>query len=63
MRLKQVADLNCPQWRDSRRRVYSPNGVSPTLHGIGCGGNVEPKIIVRRNLNEQTETSSRTSNT
>ncbi len=23
---------------------FSP-GVSPTLHGIGCGGNTEPKII------------------
>lgn len=39
-----------PQWRESRRRVYSVNGVCPTLHGIGCGGNTEPKIIDERSV-------------
>lgn len=29
-----------------RRRVYDPEGVVPTLCGVGCGGNTEPKIIV-----------------
>ena len=27
-------------------RVYHPFGLSPTLHGIGCGGNTEPKILI-----------------
>ena len=45
-KLIQVGNLNIPQWIESRRRVYSPDGVCPTLHGIGCGGNTEPKIIV-----------------
>ena len=26
--------------------MYSENGISPTLHGIGCGGNTEPKIAI-----------------
>lgn len=63
MWLKQVAELHYPQWRESRRRVYTPNGVSPTLHGVGCGGNVEPKIIARRTLSEQVETSGRAADT
>lgn len=29
-----------------RRRVYSTNGISPTLCGLGCGGNTEPKIAI-----------------
>lgn len=29
-----------------RRRIYDPEGISPTLCGVGCGGNTEPKIIV-----------------
>lgn len=29
-----------------RRRIYSPEGITPTLCGVGCGGNTEPKIIV-----------------
>lgn len=48
-RLIQVGSLDIPQWTESRRRVYSPIGCAPTLNGIGCGGNTEPKIIV---LNE-----------
>lgn len=44
-KLIQVAEIDKPEWRESCRRVYSADGVSPTLHGIGCGGNTEPKII------------------
>lgn len=29
-----------------RRRIYSPEGIAPTLCGVGCGGNTEPKIII-----------------
>lgn len=43
-KLIQVAEIDKPEWRESRRRVYSIEGLSPTLHGIGCGGNTEPKI-------------------
>lgn len=28
-----------------RRRIYSENGISPTLCGVGQGGNTEPKIL------------------
>lgn len=41
-----IGILNNPQWIESRRRVYSIKGISSTLHGIGCGGNTEPKIVV-----------------
>lgn len=47
----EVGTLNKPEWTESRRRVYSPDGVCPTLNGIGSGGNTEPKIIVSGNLN------------
>ena len=30
---------------EMRRRVYDENGISPTLCGIGQGGNTEPKIL------------------
>ncbi len=45
-KLIQIGSLDIPQWTESRRRVYSPEGCAPTLNGIGCGGNTEPKIIV-----------------
>lgn len=44
-----------------RRRIYNPEGISPTLCGVGYGGNTEPKIIVgaamrgRYNSNGKTE--------
>lgn len=44
-KLIQVAEIDKPEWRESRRRVYSTDGVCPALHGIGCGGNTEPKIV------------------
>ena len=50
-----IEDLKCEQvgllvgekWEkmhDISRRVYSPDGLSPTLHTCG-GGNLEPKIL------------------
>ena len=57
--LIQVSSLNILQWRESRRRIYS-GGVSPTLHGIGCGGNTEPKILIRsKNESNQSNNSPR----
>lgn len=35
---------------ESRRRVYSDEGLAPTLHGIGNGGNTEPKILISNEL-------------
>lgn len=61
--LLQIGSLNLPQWRESRRRIYSVCGVCPTLHGVGTGGNTEPKILVRRTRDEQDKTDSRTSDT
>lgn len=29
-----------------RRRIYNPEWIAPTLCGVGCGGNTEPKIII-----------------
>lgn len=36
-KLIQVAKIDKPEWRECCRRVYSADGLSPTLHGIGCG--------------------------
>ena len=44
--IETVGNLDKPEWIESRRRIYSSEGVSPTLHGIGCGGNTEAKIVV-----------------
>jgi hypothetical protein len=35
--LRQVAELKIPQWTESRRRIYTCNGLSPTLNGVGGG--------------------------
>lgn len=51
-KLIQVAEIDKPEWRESRRRVYSTDGLSPTLHGIGCGGNTEPKIMESNNKSQ-----------
>lgn len=29
-----------------RRRIYDPSGIAPTLCGLGCRGNTEPKVVV-----------------
>ena len=44
--LIQVGTIDNEKWRESRRRIYSPVGCIPALHGIGAGGNTEPKIVV-----------------
>ena len=44
-RLKQVAELPGIKGYDLRRRVYSVEGIAPTIRPCG-GGNNEPKIIV-----------------
>ena len=44
----QAYTLSGGKWdkmHDMSRRVYSPNGICPTLHTCG-GGNIEPKVIV-----------------
>ena len=51
-KLIQVAEIDKPEWRESRRRVYSTDGLSPTLHGIDCGGNTEPKIMESNNKSQ-----------
>lgn len=30
-----------------RRRVYDTDGISPTLCGVGSGGNTEPKVLIK----------------
>jgi DNA (cytosine-5)-methyltransferase 1 len=35
---------------DMSRRVYDPDGLSPTIHTMG-GGNLEPKIVAMRGRN------------
>lgn len=60
--LKQIAELKIPQWTECRRRIYTCIGLSPTLNGVGRGGNTEPKVLMRRNINEQTQANCGTSN-
>ena len=45
----QVGIIDKPEWIETRCRAYSPEGVCPTLHGIGRGGNTEPKILENTN--------------
>ena len=47
----QVGDLSGGKWdkiNESCRRVYSEDGISPTIHTCQ-GGNTEPKVIVTEN--------------
>ena len=46
-RLVQIAELDKKAFprHDLCRRVYSPDGIAPTIHTCG-GGGTEPKIIV-----------------
>lgn len=44
---EQVGNLSGGKWdkmHDVSRRVYSENGIAPTLHTCG-GGNTEPKVV------------------
>ena len=58
--LKQVGLIPNPTWRETRCRIYSINGICPTLHGIGRGGHNEPKTLLRRE--NETKTDIRTAN-
>lgn len=51
--LVQKFELDCPQWQESRRRVYSGIGLAPTICGVGGGGNTEPKILIRSSDGQQ----------
>lgn len=51
MRCKQIATLSGGKWdklHDISRRVYSPYGLSPTIHTCG-GGQQEPKVLIMKN--------------
>lgn len=43
----QIANLTQDAARDNpqRRRVYSTNGLSPTIYDYSGGGNLQPLII------------------
>ena len=56
----EISSLKIAKWCESRRRIYSMGGGLPTLHGIGCGGNTEPKILIRsKNESNQSNSSPR----
>lgn len=57
--LKQVGELKILQWTESRRRIYTCNGLSPTLNGIGRGGNTEPKVLIRSKHEERDKSGSK----
>ena len=57
--LRQVAELKIPQWTESRRRIYTCNGLSPTLNGVGRGGNTEPKVLIRSKHEERDKSDSK----
>lgn len=48
MEVEQVGNLvGTGNWENPQRgRVYSGNGLSPAMNGIGGGGSLEPKIVV-----------------
>ena len=51
----QVYTLTGGKWdkmHDIGKRVYSINGICPTLHTCG-GGNIEPKIVLKSTLKER----------
>ena len=52
-RCVQVAEISREALKinDIARRVYSPDGISPTIHTCG-GGNTEPKILVEGAVND-----------
>lgn len=49
-KINVVGNMDKPEWIEARIRVYSNDGVAPTLNGIGSGGNTEPKIVVMGKL-------------
>lgn len=44
--LIQIGTIN-GNGHEIRRRVYDAEGISPTLCGVGSGGNTEPKVLVK----------------
>ena len=51
MKCNQVATLTGGKWdkiHEMHRRVYSPYGLSPTIHTCG-GGNTEAKVLIMKN--------------
>lgn len=53
----QVGNMSGGKWDnlyESARRVYSEDGVSPTIHTCG-GGNIEPKVqqLITHNISQQ----------
>ena len=51
----QVGEVVGDKWEkmhEMSRRVYEPNGLSPTVHCAG-GGNTEPKIVAMRGRNPE----------
>lgn len=42
-----LSDEHYIRMHDLSRRVYSPDGIAPTIHTSG-GGNQEPKVIERK---------------
>ena len=51
----QVGNVVGEKWEkmhEMSRRVYEPNGLSPTVHCAG-GGNTEPKIVAMRGRNPE----------
>lgn len=54
-KLEMVGILSSEKYdkmHDISRRVYSPDGIAPTLHTNG-GGNLEPKVIEYERDSEQ----------
>lgn len=44
--LIMVAELDIRD-QDVNRRVYSPDGVAPTIRTTGGGGNHTPKVLIK----------------
>ena len=56
IKCEQIGLLTGEKWEkmhDISRRVYSPNGLAPTLHTCG-GGNLEPKILTKLRIRKLT---------
>ncbi len=51
--LRQVAELKIPQWTESRRRIYTCNGLSPTLNGVGRGAIPSQKCLQGANMKNE----------
>jgi DNA (cytosine-5)-methyltransferase 1 len=52
-KIEMIGHLDKPNWREQWKRVYDPNGISPTLVCTG-GGNHEPKILEKYRVRKLT---------